>query len=1067
MVPNIVFGVVFLGILAAFLITAKINSYHRRQALGGALLIVPFGLLFVNLVFPEVFEKLSPRLSPKMVNNLVAGIPMIWGGIILARKHLPGEPWRPAILHNPILICGFLITSIVYLYNQEVLRDDLFIYACSIAMSAQSLLLVATIFWHKKIPEYPNLYKKILNQPDSVRQTAVKYPPAVGGIEVKSLEEILSGHRELLHNIDLTTETGGVFEKRYWPAIERYAGLVHLLPASENDHHRDAGGLLHHGLEVGYYTMALARAGMYGREYGLRKREGRERWLFACFMAGLCHDLGKVVNDVRVSADGGLVWSPDAVKLTKWAAKNQVKKYYVDWQPNRHKVHENLTLGMLGRVLTDDDRQYISEMDTQLSKQVMLALAPASSADAAPSVRPYNIRGMIQDADSRSVKEDKKKSRTPADLGLERATPMVRHYHDGMQRLFQARKWRINEPGAAAWVIGPAKDLYLIWPRCGLELYESLQDEGVKGVPASPEVIADTMAGNDLLVAAPEGGFYWRIKPEDMEGAPLTALRINPKFAPNFLNLLPAGLNGSMQADEEMASWSSVSTDDKAGSAPASPSGQVIQLHPASPEMHDASGPGPGKAVMPPQMGSSLPPAGYVQQPTEVEKPVGKGGWSAAQILLIGISIGVLGVLGVLTYYGKHWYGDELSFWWYFWASWKTVFERTHLHWTAFVTVVVLIVMWIYPKWKYKLDEGKEQIAEIRKNAQEFMDGAKQEAIDIRAAAGREGGEIKKAAKDEAAETRIKAKIKAKEEAVEVREQAAQDAEAIRKQAEEDGAKVLQDAERDAIGKIDHANKQMNALWFSLESKAIKEGVPPEKLSVILKVKLKAEKDGEELLARVEIQAKEAAEDIIAEARAQAQAEAAEIITQAHTQAKKDTEEHLRKVQIQVADILDEARAQAAVIKQGQVQGTQEAGEITAQAQEQAQDEHVHDQPVQDDMVEAGTSPEGDMDDQGQNIQAQAELIEQQEQATIQDVLSDRQARVLEYILEHGSMTIQEFESLYPDVNRRTLQRDLKIMVDKRLLLTEGATHQMIYQIKGKIKVCDTDPKVCDILKSY
>jgi len=118
-------------------------------------------------------------------------------------------------------------------------------------------------------------------------------------------------------------------------------------------------------------------------------------------------------------------------------------------------------------------------------------------------------------------------------------------------------------------------------------------------------------------------------------------------------------------------------------------------------------------------------------------------------------------------------------------------------------------------------------------------------------------------------------------------------------------------------------------------------------------------------------------------------------------------------------------------------------------------------------MVEAGTSPEGDMDDQGQNIQAQAELIEQQEQATIQDVLSDRQARVLEYILEHGSMTIQEFESLYPDVNRRTLQRDLKIMVDKGLLLTEGATHQMIYQIKGKIKVCDTDPKVCDILKSY
>lgn len=1023
--------------------------------MGGALLIVPFGLLFVNLVYPEVFKKLSPLVSPQVVNVLVAGIPMVWGFIILARKHLPGEPWRPAVLHNPSLIGGFLITSIIFLYNHEVLRGDLVIWACLLGMLVIGLLLVATMFRRKKTPEYPTLYKKILNQPDSVQQTAVKYPPAAGGIEVKSLEEILSGHKELLHNIDLSTETGGVFEKRYWPAIERYAGLVHLLPASENDHHRDAGGLLHHGLEVGYYAMALARAGMYGREYGLQKREGRERWLFACFMAGLCHDLGKMVNDVRVSADGGLIWSPDASKLTDWAAKKQVKKYYVDWQPNRHKGHENLTLGMLGRVLTDDDRQYISEMDKELSKQIMLALAPSSSADA-PSIRPYNIRAMVQNADSRSVKEDKKKSRTPADLGLERATPMVRHYHDGMQRLFQAGKWRINEPGAAAWVMGPAKDLYLIWPRCGLELYESLQDEGVKGVPASPEVIADIMAGNDLLVAAPEGGFYWRIKPGDMDDAPLTALRINPKFAPNFLNLLPSGLNGLMQADKGMSSWSPVGTDDKAGSASAKPSGQVIQLYSALPEMHDTLGPEQESAPTPPCMGPIPPQPGYVQ-PVEVEKPAAKGGWSAAQILLIGISIGVLGVLGVLMYFGKHWYGDELSFWWFFWASWKTCLEETYLHWTAVLAALMIIMTFVIPKFRFEEKEAEKKAAKIEAGAQDILDGAKQEAIDIRAAAAREGGEIKKAAKDKAAEIRIKAK----EEAVEVREQAAQDAAAIRKRAEEHGAKVLQDAERDAIGKIDHANKQMNALWFSLESKAIKEGVPPDKLPEMLKAKIKAEKEGGEMIARAEIQAKEAAEDIIAEARAQAQAEAAEIITQAHTQAKKDTEEHLRKVQIQGADILDEARAQAAVIKQGQVQGTQEAVEITAQAQEQGQVND--DQPIQGDLPENENSPDEDMDELGQG-----ELIEQQEQAAIQDVLSDRQARALDYILEHGSMTIQEFESLYPDVNRRTLQRDLKIMVDdKGLLLTEGATHQMIYRIKGEIKVCDTDPKVCDIPKTY
>ncbi len=45
--------------------------------------------------------------------------------------------------------------------------------------------------------------------------------------------------------------------------------------------------------------------------------------------------------------------------------------------------------------------------------------------------------------------------------------------------------------------------------------------------------------------------------------------------------------------------------------------------------------------------------------------------------------------------------------------------------------------------------------------------------------------------------------------------------------------------------------------------------------------------------------------------------------------------------------------------------------------------------------------------------------------------LSDRQALDLGDVLEHGGLTIREFEALCPQVNRRTLQRDLKAMVDK------------------------------------
>lgn len=84
-----------------------------------------------------------------------------------------------------------------------------------------------------------------------------------------------------------------------------------------------------------------------------------------------------------------------------------------------------------------------------------------------------------------------------------------------------------------------------------------------------------------------------------------------------------------------------------------------------------------------------------------------------------------------------------------------------------------------------------------------------------------------------------------------------------------------------------------------------------------------------------------------------------------------------------------------------------------------------------------------------------AEVRQRGEQAIRQDVLvkqhglSDRQAKAVQHLLEHGSLIIQDFERLCPEVNRRTLQRDLKAMVDKGFLFAEGATNQLIYRLQG------------------
>ncbi|MEO0455390.1 MAG: hypothetical protein AAF152_02240 [Cyanobacteria bacterium P01_A01_bin.114] len=64
---------------------------------------------------------------------------------------------------------------------------------------------------------------------------------------------------------------------------------------------------------------------------------------------------------------------------------------------------------------------------------------------------------------------------------------------------------------------------------------------------------------------------------------------------------------------------------------------------------------------------------------------------------------------------------------------------------------------------------------------------------------------------------------------------------------------------------------------------------------------------------------------------------------------------------------------------------------------------------------------------------------------TQQHGLNPRQQAALAHTLKCGSLTIQAFESICPQPSSRTLQRDLKQLVAKGLLRSEGDTNQLIY----------------------
>lgn len=64
--------------------------------------------------------------------------------------------------------------------------------------------------------------------------------------------------------------------------------------------------------------------------------------------------------------------------------------------------------------------------------------------------------------------------------------------------------------------------------------------------------------------------------------------------------------------------------------------------------------------------------------------------------------------------------------------------------------------------------------------------------------------------------------------------------------------------------------------------------------------------------------------------------------------------------------------------------------------------------------------------------------------------LNERQARAVEALLERGQLGIEEFEALVPGVHRRTLQRDLRGLVERGIAVAEGAARAVRYQLRDK-----------------
>ena len=82
-------------------------------------------------------------------------------------------------------------------------------------------------------------------------------------------------------------------------------------------------------------------------------------------------------------------------------------------------------------------------------------------------------------------------------------------------------------------------------------------------------------------------------------------------------------------------------------------------------------------------------------------------------------------------------------------------------------------------------------------------------------------------------------------------------------------------------------------------------------------------------------------------------------------------------------------------------------------------------------------------------IQRKGETLIRLDVLEKQHGLSARQRVALEMALSGDGFQIQDLEERYPGIHRRSLQRDMKGLLEKGLIEAEGATNRLVYRAVG------------------